>query len=76
MAGMSLETAEAHLAAWLNADMRVAEGQSWSIAGRSLTRADAEQITAKIAYWQGKVTALKNGRTGGARVRYGVVGSR
>lgn len=69
MAGITLAQAETQLAAWLDADAKVAQGQSYSIGGRSLTRADARVITEKIDYWQRQVEVLSAGGTRGIRVR-------
>jgi hypothetical protein len=69
MAGITLAQAEAHLAVWLAADTAVASGQSYSINGRSLTRADASEIRENIDYWEGKVTRLSSSTGGGIRVR-------
>lgn len=68
MAGITLVQADAHLTAWLDADTAVATGQSYTINGRSLTRADAAEIRLNIDYWQGKVNNLTRG---GFRVRGG-----
>jgi hypothetical protein len=70
MAGITLVQAEAQLALWLAADAAVATSQSYSIAGRSLSRADAAEITNKINYWQGKVLTLTNSLSGRGRTRY------
>lgn len=40
------------LQAWLDADTAVSLGQAYSIAGRSLTRADANTILERIGYWR------------------------
>lgn len=48
---VSLSDAQTALAAWVAADLAVATGQSYSIGSRTLTRADAEEITKKISYW-------------------------
>jgi hypothetical protein len=64
MAGITLAQAETHLAAWLAADEAVASGQAYTIAGRSLTRANAAEIRANIDYWEAKVQKLTTGRTG------------
>jgi hypothetical protein len=69
MAGITLAQAEAQLAVWLNADTAVASGQSYSIGSRQLTRANAQEITAKIDYWNGKIQQLSRGGNGGMRVR-------
>lgn len=71
MAGITLEQAQAQLDAWMAADAAVAGGQSYSIGGRSLTRANAAEITNKIDYWEGKVIKLSRS-SAGIRVRYGV----
>lgn len=71
MAGITLDQANAQLALWLAADSAVASGQSYSIGGRSLTRANAAEITNKIDYWTGWVNRLSRS-SAGIRVRYGV----
>lgn len=58
MTGLTLARAKAQLELWLAADAKTAKGQSYSIDGRTLTRADAGAITAKIDYWQHKVNTL------------------
>lgn len=70
MAGITLEQAQQQLQAWLEADAAVAGNQSYSIAGRSLTRADAGEITRKIAYWNGQVKALSATSSGRGRAHY------
>lgn len=71
MAGITLDQAQAQLDLWLAADAAVASGQSYSIGGRSLTRANAAEITNKIDYWNGWVNKLSRSSSG-IRVRYGV----
>jgi hypothetical protein len=67
---VTLEQAQAHLDAWLAADLAVSTGQSYSIATRALTRVNAAEIRAQIDYWTGKVNALTSGGRGsGIRVR-------
>ena len=73
MAGITLAQAEAQLESWLAASTAVANNQSYSIAGRSLTRANANEIRQQIDYWQGWVTRLQP-RSGRGRTFYGVVG--
>lgn len=73
MAGITLAQAEAALAAWIEADTKVATGQSYEIAGRRLTRADAAEITRKIDYWNGKVISLTESAAGRNRTRTMVV---
>lgn len=72
MAGITLDQAQAKLDLWMAADDAVAGGQSYSIGGRSLTRANSSEIRDNIQYWEGRVTRLSNGN-GGIRVRYGMV---
>jgi len=66
MAGITLAQAEAKLATWLDAEEKVAAGQSYSIAGRSLARADLKYIGERIIFWNGMVQSLSRG--GGVRV--------
>jgi len=70
MAGITLAQAQAKLDAWMAADDAVAGGQSYSIGGRSLTRANAAEIRNNIEYWERRVVRLSHG-SGGIRVRYG-----
>lgn len=70
MAGITLTQAEDQLALWLAADAAVASSQSYSIAGRSLTRADAAEISRKIDYWQGWVAKLQPRGSRGRKIRY------
>jgi uncharacterized protein DUF6148 len=61
MPGITLDQAETALAAWIAADAAVATGQSYTMAGRSLTRANAGEITAKIKFWDRQVKRLTDG---------------
>jgi len=70
MAGLDLATAQAHLDQWIAADLAVATGQSYTIGGRSLTRANAAEISKKIDYWNRWVQRLSAGS--GMAVRLGV----
>jgi hypothetical protein len=71
MAGITLETAEAKLQTWLDAEDALATSQSYTIANangtRTLTRADLGQIRDNIKFWDRKVQDLSRG--GGKRVR-------
>jgi len=58
MAGITLAQAEEQLTAWLDASKAVANGQSYTIAGRSLTRADAKEIRENIKFWDAQVKRL------------------
>lgn len=74
MPGITLAAAQAQLDLWLAADAAVASGQSYSIKDRSLTRADAGEITQKIEYWNGWVQKLSRASRGRGRTRYVVTG--
>jgi hypothetical protein len=70
MAGITLAQAQAQLDAWLAANLAVSGNQSYSIAGRSLSRVDASEIRGQIDYWQNKVNALTRSTAGRGRTRY------
>lgn len=61
MAGITLAQANAQLTAWIAASTAVATGQSYTIAGRSLTRANAAEIRESISFWDEKVKSLTRG---------------
>jgi hypothetical protein len=71
MSGIDLDTAQAHLDAWLAAELKVASGQEYEIdtgnGRRRLKRADLGQIREQIKYWRAEV-----GRLSGSRRRRGV----
>lgn len=72
MAGYTLAQAQAQLDLWIEADSAVATSQSYSIAGRSLSRTDAAEITRKIEFWNGKVAELTANAAGRGRTRNAV----
>lgn len=55
---MNVSTAQAHLDAWLAADLATSKGQSYSIGDRSLSRSDAETIRNQVDYWTRIVNTL------------------
>jgi hypothetical protein len=59
MTTWTLETAKAHLQAWLDAELTVATGQSYRIGTRQLNRADLSEIRQQIKYWAGEVSKLE-----------------
>lgn len=69
MPGVILAQAQAHLDAWLAADLAVAGGQSYTLNGRTLTRADARLIKSNIEYWESRVRRLETNTDGGITVR-------
>lgn len=74
MPGISQAQAEAKLALWLDAEEKVAGGQAYSIAGRSLTRADLKSIRETLDYWNKKVISLSRG-TNGRISGHGIIAS-
>ena len=58
MAGITLETAQARLDAYLAAELAVLGGQAYEIAGRMLRRADLAEIRAGIEVWDQRVKTL------------------
>lgn len=58
MAGVTLEQAQAQLQAWLAASLAVAQAQSYEIAGRQLTRANADEIIKQVKHWGAEVERL------------------
>lgn len=65
---IDLSRATAQLNLWLDADASVATGQSYSINGRVLTRANAAEITDKIQYWSKVESQLQRIANGGGKV--------
>ncbi len=51
MAGITLAQAESQLGLWMAASEKVAQGQSYTIGGHTLTRADARAIQQQVDYW-------------------------
>lgn len=70
MAGITLAQAEARLTEYLAAEKTVLSGQAYSIAGRSLTKADLQWIQEGIERWDQRVKSLSTS-TGGKR--YGAI---
>jgi len=68
MAGITLGQAEARLDAYMTAEEKVLNNQSYSIEGRSMTRADLSEIREGIKYWNDLVAQL--GAGSGRRIRY------
>lgn len=69
---IDLATAQAHLDAWVAADLALAGGaQSYTIStpegSRTLTRVDASTINQQISIWQARVNRLTTTAAGGNR---------
>lgn len=59
MSLITLEQARAHLKAWLDAELAVTKGQSYTIGTRTLTRANLSTIREQVVFWWGRVSALE-----------------
>lgn len=71
MAGITLAQAQAKLDAWLDAETAIAErGQNYSIAGRTLSRANLSEVRESIDYWNKKVETLSASAAGTRGPRY------
>lgn len=75
MASITLEQAREHLDAWLKAELKVTSSQSYTLGGRTLTRANLSEIRKQIDYWRNMVEKLENTRKlkGRNRVRRVVI---
>ncbi|MBU5672634.1 DUF6148 family protein [Paenibacillus brevis] len=60
MPKITLEEARLNYQTWRAAELALATGQSYSIAGRSLTRVDMPTILERIRYWGRIVDELEN----------------
>lgn len=67
MAGLTLAQAEAQLSLWIAASAAVAASQSYTIEGRSLTRANAGEIRQQIEFWDRMCRKLDPSRS---RIKY------
>jgi len=59
MSLIDLERAKRHLEAWLNAELAVSTGQSYSLGSRSLTRANLSEINKQIIFWRNEISRLE-----------------
>lgn len=66
MTTYTLEIAKKHLEMCLEAEEKVLVNQSYTIAGKTYTRADLAQIRAEIKYWDNEVEKItsRHGRRG------------
>lgn len=64
----TLEEAQNHLRAWLDAELAISTGQRYKIGSRELVRADLSQVKERIQFWQNEVIRLERGNSRGARV--------
>lgn len=61
MAAISQAVAEQKLAMWLDALDKIAMGQSYTINGRSLNRADLSKVQEQIEFWEKRVNRAAAG---------------
>lgn len=61
MAGITLAQAEAQLALYLDAEQKILAGQSVTLNGRSLSRADLDAVQRGINSWNKRVQRLDRG---------------
>lgn len=59
MSVITKEMAEKHLKAWLDAELAVTTGQSYSIGSRQLTRVNISEIRKQIEYWKNELVKLE-----------------
>lgn len=66
MTAYTLEIAKKHLEMCMEAEEKVLINQSYTIAGKTYTRADLAQIRAEIKYWDNEVEKItsRQGRRG------------
>jgi hypothetical protein len=58
MAGITLTQAESQLTQWLACLDAISTSQTYSIAGRSMSRANLSDVHEQIEYWDRKVKRL------------------
>lgn len=70
---ISLDIAQKHLEAWLEAELSITTGQSYTMTSangsRTLTRANLTEVRNSIEYWNKKVEEAKAAQKGKARSR-------
>ncbi len=71
MAGLTLEQCEAKLALWVEAADAIAQNQSYSIDGRSLTRASLAEVREMIVFYNNMCRDLGRA-SGGPTITYAV----
>lgn len=67
MAGITLAQAEERLSLYMDAEVKVLQGQSYRIGERELNRANLSHIREAIEYWDAKVKLMTNAASGRGR---------
>ena len=70
---ITLEQAQAHLAAWMQADLALTQSKEYEIDGRRLKREDAEEVRANIKFWADLCTKLQPNARQGLRVQRALI---
>ena len=60
----TLDQCQSHLDAWLEADLAVSKGQSYTIGKRVLTRVNAIEISRNIKIWEDRLQQAKRRSSG------------
>lgn len=60
----TVEQCQAHFDAWLEADLAVSKGQSYTIGKRVLTRVNATEIAKNIRIWEDRLQQAKRRSSG------------
>ncbi len=55
-----IQKARKHLEIWENAEIEVAQSQSYTIGSRSMTKANLSEIREQIKYYENKLAKLLN----------------
>ena len=72
MPSITLAQAETKLSEYLAAETAVLAGQSWSMGGKSMTKANLQFIQQGIEIWNARVKKLASNPSGGIRIFSGV----
>lgn len=64
----TLDEVKQKLADWLAAESALATSKSYTIDGRTLTRANMQEIASRIAFWRNEAERLSCGRKSVNRV--------
>lgn len=69
MATLTLSDAQAQVSAWTAASLALANGQTFSMNGRTLSRTDAAEVRKMLEYWTRIEATLEARQQGTARDR-------
>jgi len=64
---ITLAQAQTNLTAWMSASEALATGQTYTIGGRSLSRADWSDVQTAITFWARQVNDLSAAAAGATR---------